>query len=247
MMRSPIGRIVLAVIGLCLASSVGARAATRPGWVLHLVTEDLPPYNFLENGEVKGITPDALREMMRRLGQAHDITLLPWQRAFELAFKDPDTCVFTTTKLEERIDKFQWVGPILTDTWVLLAKQDSTIKIEKLEDLRPYRTGTYRGDARELTLHDLGVPIDSAIDDALNAKKLEADRIQFWAASLTKAQRLAKRAHVGPFKVAFVWGQYPQYLACNRALDPDLVKRMQKTWEALEADGTVQAIAKTYE
>ncbi len=49
--------------------------------IIELVTLQYPPYEYEEDGEVKGIAVDIITEGFTRLGYEVDITLYPWTRA----------------------------------------------------------------------------------------------------------------------------------------------------------------------
>ncbi len=77
-------------------------------------TEDFPPYNYLENDELKGIGPKIIKEMAQEVGEEPKITVLPWARAYKYAQEKPDVAIFSIVRTPKREDVFQWVGPIYT-------------------------------------------------------------------------------------------------------------------------------------
>ncbi|WP_254055065.1 ABC transporter substrate-binding protein [Kiloniella sp. EL199] len=79
-----------------------------------LYTEDFPPYNYLENNELKGIGPKIVRELAREVGEEPKITVLPWARAYKYAQEMPDVGIFSIVRTPKREDVFQWVGPLYT-------------------------------------------------------------------------------------------------------------------------------------
>ncbi|KLN60711.1 hypothetical protein WH96_09450 [Kiloniella spongiae] len=77
-------------------------------------TEDFPPYNYLENDELRGIGPKIIKGLAQEAGEDPKITVLPWARAYKYAQEKPDVGIFSIVKTPKREDVFQWVGPIYT-------------------------------------------------------------------------------------------------------------------------------------
>ena len=172
-------------IGMILALALPA-VAPRPchaAETLRLVTEDSGKFAYVENGEIKGIMVDLMREVVRRAGIEASFDLLPWQRAYDEALDNPDSCVFPTTLTPERLPLFKWVAPMIFNNWALLGLKSRHIRLARLEDARPYVIGVYRGDARETYLHRRGFALAPVGRNELNIAGLEAGRIDLWASS----------------------------------------------------------------
>jgi polar amino acid transport system substrate-binding protein len=56
---------------------------------LELATEDSPPLNYLENGEVTGPSVDLVRNMAERAEVPIGIEVMPWARAYQQALDRP--------------------------------------------------------------------------------------------------------------------------------------------------------------
>jgi len=57
-----------------------------------IVTESLPPYQFKENGHIKGIAVDLLAQMLQRAGSSQgtsDISMISWARGLCFPPTDP--------------------------------------------------------------------------------------------------------------------------------------------------------------
>ena len=64
---------------------------------IQLCTTQSPPYQFLINGELSGVSVDILRCVMGRLDWSYDIQLLPWARAVEDLRRQASDGIFTAT------------------------------------------------------------------------------------------------------------------------------------------------------
>ncbi len=50
---------------------------------LELVTLQYPPYEYEENGEVKGLAVEIVKEVFKRLDQPISIKVYPWARSLD--------------------------------------------------------------------------------------------------------------------------------------------------------------------
>jgi polar amino acid transport system substrate-binding protein len=201
-----------------------------------------------EGERVIGIGTDMVRDIMTRTGVAYSIELLPWKRAYTAALERRDACVFSTTRTPERESQFKWIGPIGEAEWVLMGRADRHLKLNSLEEARRYRIGTYNGDARDLYLRERGFDVDSAPNDLLNPRKVVLGRIDLWAASVRRGSAtLARLGYADKVVPVFVFNRIRVYLACNRAVPDELVKKMNGALATMERDGTSRAILRKYE
>ena len=74
-------------------------------------TEEYPPYNYVENGNAKGIAVDLLLAVWKKMGlnkTVKDIKVVPWARGVKMIKTKPGTCLFSTTLTSERKDVLGW-------------------------------------------------------------------------------------------------------------------------------------------
>jgi polar amino acid transport system substrate-binding protein len=224
------------------------KAPRRPG-TLYIATEAAAPSSMLDGeGRVVGISTDKVRAALDRAGVAYTIELLPWKRAFAAAHDRGDACVYSTTRTPERELQFKWVGPIDSAEWVLMARADRRIALRTLDDARPYRIGTYNGDARDEFLRSRGFRVDTAPNDLTNPRKLLLGRIDLWAAALRVGSPVHEQnGWAGQIVPVLVFNRLDVYLACNRAMPDELITRLNGAFSALERDGTMRRIERGYD
>ncbi|MGJ9417171.1 substrate-binding periplasmic protein [Massilia sp. CMS3.1] len=246
---------VLATVLLLGAASAQAdmRADTggparRPA-PLYITTETAAPSSMQDSqGQVVGISTDKVRAVLERAGLAYTIELLPWKRAYAAARERFDGCVYSTTRTPERETLFKWVGPIDTAEWVLMARANRRFSLRTLEDARPYRIGTYNGDARDDFLRSRGFRVDPAPNDLTNPRKLLLGRIDLWAAALRAGSPVLEQNNwAGQIVPVLVFHRLDVYLACNRAVPDDVIARLNGAFSALERDGTMGRIERSYD
>jgi polar amino acid transport system substrate-binding protein len=235
--------MVAAMLGLGCAAAL---AQSEPR--LYLTTEQAPPYSVREGERVIGIGADTVREIMGRANIDHTIELLPWKRAYTAALERNDACVFSTTRTPEREPLFKWIGPIGEADWVLMGRADRKLHLNSLEDARNYRIGTYNGDARDQYLRARGFKVDPAPNDLLNLRKLMADRIDLWAASIRRGGvALARMGYADKVVPVFVFNRIRVYLACNRGVPDAMTARMETAYESMARDGSLERILHRYD
>jgi len=244
-------RLFLALAGASLLLAGPARAADTS---LVLLTENFPPYNMAKNGKnfaqdenIHGIAVDIVREMFKRADITYSLTLrFPWERIYKLALEKPGYGVFVMARLPEREKLFKWVGPIGPDDWVMLAKADSTIALDSLEQARRYKIGAYKGDAIAETLDKQGLKPIVVLRDQDNARKLLNGQIDLWATGDPAGRYLARQEGVGDLKTVLRFNSAELYLALNKDVPDDVVARLQAALDELREEGAVDAIMARY-
>lgn len=244
-------RFVLAFAGATLLLTGSVRAADS---TLVLLTENFPPYNMARNGKnfaqdenIQGIAVDIVREIFKRADISYSLTLrFPWERIYKLALEKPGYGVFVMARLPEREKLFKWVGPIGPDDWIMLAKADSRITLDSLEQARKYRIGAYKGDAIAETLAKQGLNPIVVLRDQDNARKLVNGQIDLWATGDPAGRYLARQEGVSDLKTVLRFNSAELYLALNKEVPDDVVARLQAALDELRKEGEVDAIMARY-
>lgn len=244
--------LVLASASLLLINAVHAEES--PDTDLVLLTENFPPYNMAKNGKnfaqdenINGIAVDIVREMFKRAEITYSLTLrFPWERIYKLALEKPGYGVFVMARLPDREKLFKWVGPIGPDDWIMLAKADSKISIETLDEARKYKIGAYKGDAIAETLAKQGLKPIVVLRDQDNAKKLINGQIDLWATGDPAGRYLARQEGVNGLKTVLRFNSAELYLALNKDVPEAVVVKLQAALDQMRKDGVVDEIMGRY-
>jgi polar amino acid transport system substrate-binding protein len=247
-------RLLLALASASLLLVNGAHAAESLDTDLVLLTENFPPYNMARNGKnfaqdenIHGIAVDIVREMFKRADITYSLTLrFPWERIYKLTLEKPGYGVFVMARLPDREKLFKWVGPIGPDDWIMLAKADSKITLETLNDARKYKIGAYKGDAIAETLAKQGLKPVVVLRDQDNAKKLVNGQIDLWATGDPAGRYLARQDGVTGLKTVLRFNSAELYLALNRNVPDDAVAKLQAALDQMRKDGVVDEIMGRY-
>jgi polar amino acid transport system substrate-binding protein len=247
-------RFLLALASASLLLINGAHAADRPDTDLVLLTENFPPYNMAKNGKnfaqdenINGIATDIVREIFKRADITYSLTLrFPWERIYKLTLEKPGYGVFVMARLPDREKLFKWVGPIGPDDWIMLAKADSKITLETLNDARKYKIGAYKGDAIAETLAKQGLNPIVVLRDQDNAKKLVNGQIDLWATGDPAGRYLARQEGVSGLKTVLRFNSAELYLALNKDVPDETVAKLQAALDQMRKEGRVDEIMAQY-
>jgi len=244
----------LAALTLGLLCSPLSQAALPPDYKLTLLTENFPPFNMAVNGKnfargdkIQGISAEIVREMFKRAGIDYSLTLrFPWDRIYKQAMTQANHGLFSTSLSEARKPLFKWVGPIGPDDWVLLARGDSSIQLNSLEEAKQYRVGAYKGDAIAEHLEERGLQPITALRDQLNAKKLMEGKIDLWATGDPAGRYLAKQSGISGLKTVLRFDSAQLYLALNKEVPDEVVRKLQGELDRMRDEGFVDAVLDKY-
>lgn len=209
---------------------------------LSYITEQFPPYNFRNDGELKGISIDLIEAMWQRMGvnlNRSAIQVLSWTEGYERTLNEKNTVLFSTARLPQREQLFKWVGPIGPFRNVLLARIDKNISITSAEDLNKYRIGAIKDDSAVQNLRDKGVREgDLTLEPTSRPliEMLQNGSIDAWAYGDTAGIWLIQEfgANLSDFKVSYVLAQADYYYAFNRETPDSLVQSFQEALDYLK-------------
>ena len=217
---------------------------------LTILTENLPPLNYVDNGVLVGPSVEIVREIQRRVGSEEEIQVYPWARAYKMALEDENVILFGMTYTKVRHDKFKWVGPLATKRDILVAKKGSGIKIKDLEDAKKVkRIGTLRDDTRGRLLQSQGFTnLEPVSDEQFNAKKLALGRIDLWAYKIPGLRTVCDLAGVDhtAFEEVYHLREIDLMIAFSKKTSNSIVQRWKAAFDEMVADGTVKQIQKKW-
>jgi len=237
----------------CLSLMAGLLLTCQSAFALKLLTEENPPLNFTENKKLTGMATDVARELGRRAGIALDFEIMAWDRAYEKAQADRETCLYATARLANRENAFKWVGPIAVNKWGLYALGGFNAPIKTLKDARSFRVGGVARDAKIEFLRQEGVTnIVEESDDRKNPPKLtlqrkEAQKIDLWVTSVAGAKRVAAQAKAPEVKLVYVVREVESYLACSPRTAPATLKALADALDGMQKDGSYAKILNAWD
>ncbi len=64
---------------------------------IQILTENLPPLNYKENGILVGPSVEIVKKIQKRVGSQAQIQVYPWARAYKMALEEKNVILFGTT------------------------------------------------------------------------------------------------------------------------------------------------------
>lgn len=254
--RKPVTRRWPVALLVLLTPLAFAHDASAPLSSLAFVTEEYPPYNYLDTrtGQLQGTAVDLLEAMFEQTDTPFTrqaILYYPWVRGYELVQSEPDTVLFSTTRTPNREAHFKWVGPIARDRVVLMAWQDGTAIPLSLDEAVRQRlsVAVIREDIGAHALQEAGYPAEllrPAIDNRSALHMLRRGRVDLWAYSDKVARWIATQEDVDSerLKAVHTLSESRLYFAIHPATDTGLVDRLQQALDDVRAEQTVPEAAR---
>lgn len=239
--------IRMAAIAAGLSLALGAAAAD-----LRAYTGDWAPYNFEENGKVRGISTEVLQSACKLAQLDCSIESVPWARGYKIATTEPSTLVYTTARKPSREKEFVWVGPILPRTTWIYVRSDPSIVTKSPIDIAKLTIGIVRGEASETDLLAAGLPESGLSRQVNNADVIKLLRLAAIDGMVdTEVGMLwnLKTNSLPPHSVRQAYklsdeGAY--YFALNLETPPETVKKLQAAVDKLRASGQIDRIMRSY-
>lgn len=238
-----------------LAMAIGALLmflSTKPllaAQEFQILTEELHPYSYTENGKVTGMSVEIVRAVLKKIKHPDTIKIYSWSRAYNLTLQNKGYILFSTTRLDSREKLFKWVGPLAEDKTVFFAKKGSGVIIKSIEDAKKAGSiGTYKDDIAEIYLKERGFTnLESVLDDTLNVKKLAAGRIQLWPMNELVALYTAREAGLEQ-QIERVYLLYTNYfyMAFSKDTPDDEIASWQRALDEVKDEGDYDKILNKY-
>ncbi|WP_439860774.1 substrate-binding periplasmic protein [Pseudomonas sp. MBLB4136] len=226
---------------LALLAMLPAQAAQL---VLH--TEENPPLNFSRDGELTGFSTEVVRALAVRTGDTVRLELGPWTRGYGKAMSAANVGVFTTARIAEREQAFQWVGPLTHTRTRFYTHKGAGLRIDSLEQAaragrlvlqRNWYTHEYLLARGFTNLYTVTAP-----DKMMQV--FSKQRADLLAASDYVLPELLAMVGMRPEQVEaqFVFLEHDTYLAFSLATERGIVERWQVALDEMKRDGEFTAI-----
>lgn len=232
-------------IGILLLSGLSVMADNTQDSFndLTYVTEEFPPFNYINNGTATGFMVDMISAISRKAGYElplKNISVLPWNEAYQTALKEPGTVIFSIARTPEREKLFSWVGPVTSTDIALYSSRSRNITLNTTDELTQYTIGAVADDVAIDCLVDAGVDKDAIItgkDPYTLLKSLDNGTIDLFAYGDIAAEYHIKNAtgKSGFYKIAKIIGTCPVYIGLSRETSPDVVHKFQNAFDELNA------------
>ncbi len=229
--------------GALLCDAANAEPATK----VRIFTEHLPPYQIVESQQISGFATEIVRKTFAKAAIDYQIEAYPWSRAYQLALRLPNTCIYSISRSQERQPLFHWIGAISYDITVFYSlKKRTDIKLTSLSDAKNYVTAVTKDDITHHYLVKHGFKEGKqlyllenfsamlnllASRDDIDLVILNETILKYRAAeSGIKLDSLQKRLELPELPLDF-------HLACSLTTTPSVVEKLTQSFQQLKAQG----------
>lgn len=246
----------LSSLFLAFALLVTASADCGADDTIRVVTEDIPPYSMMVNGQVSGMSTEIVQAVFKEVGLQATVEVMPWARAYDLALNLDNVLIYSIARTPEREALFKWVGVIAHSDWYLYCLAERPVKLATLDDARGHSIATVQDDVGEQYLLDrgftLGRELQSSNKYEQNYRKLKVDHAELWISDELNAVYLMRLNGDDPATTLIPALPIPELsegglsMAFSRNTPEPLVERFRAGLEAIHRNGTYDAIVKKW-
>ncbi len=199
------------------------------------------PFNFMHKGSPSGITVKILEEVFKKENfyfNAKEIELNSWSSVFSQAIVTPNSLLITASRIPEREELFQWVGPIANVRLVIVAKKN-TISIKDLKDIQKFDLASSKNTSAERAYIDLGGDVSNV--SRLSTPKqgyrmLEYGRVDaLICTDLPFVYDLVKHGkNVNDYEIVYILKKTDYYIAAHKSMPKNMIKILQNGLDKLK-------------
>ncbi len=242
---------LLVVLFFCIFVSVPAAFGQK----IQVVTEELAPYNYTEDGKVVGFCTEVVQEVLKRANMEYSIQSHAWEKSYKLAQTEPDVLIYSIGRSAERESLFKWVGVITRlEVYFFRLKSREDIRINTLDDAKKYKIGAVRDDFRAqlLTKEGFTDQLDFASGDRENIVKLFERKIDIAPVDeLTAFHTAGQEGHsfINEMERALYIKEMSVdlHLAFSQQTSDEIVKKCADALASMKKDGTYEKIKSRYD
>jgi len=214
---------------------------------LHVITEDWKPYNYADNGVIKGESTENVEKVLKRAGIEYQINLYPWSRVYKMALNNKNTLIYTIIRMPAREGQFIWSRPILDTEFSSLyrLKDRKDVKMSHLETARKYKIGVIKDSMnyyyfQKRGFADVLVPVST--NHTQNLLDLLQGNIDLMASSDKHFSYAVQEVGVQPevFEKVFPLFEIHPYMAFSHNTSPVIIDKVNRAYDELVHEGLLK-------
>lgn len=212
---------------------------------INVVTEELKPLNYEENGEIKGTATEIVRKVLNKAGINHKIGIYPWARAYMMAQEEENTLIYTINRTEKRESLFEWIGLVDTpsnDAALYKMKNNSNVAATTLEEAKKFMIGVIRHDVNHEFLTEKGfTKIYDVSEPSQYVKMLLSNRVDMIIGSypLLLEEFRKMEIPIDNIEMVVVARESSPYMAVSKKTSDKLINKIRKAYESLLSSGEI--------
>lgn len=229
----------------CIFPTLSSRAASGQ---IEVNSADLPPFSYKINDLQTGIAADMLIAAASKAGVNLHFEYLPWARAQMDTQNSRNKLIIPLTRIPERESSYRWLVELFQYQFILVSK-NREVALD-LEQAKKFKIGVLRNNAAIPFLEKSGfTDIDTAPTEEINARKLNAGRIDYWVVADLAVKYIYRSAGFNPAELKFgpkVGEPQTIYLSASKDLDDPKIDLLQESLKQMKASGQLDDIVRQY-
>lgn len=226
-----------------LACCTGGTVLAEP---LRLYTDEYPPLNYMDQGQLTGMAVDVVELLIQRTGQPATVQMVPWTRGFQRVQHETNSALFVTVRTAKREPLFQWVGPITRGSTSFYARRGGGLNVRTLADVARFSTVAVPKQWYSFEfLRDQGLDNLYGVPTAQHMVKMfKHGRVELLVADDLALDNMLEQEGMsrGDVELQFTFMRSDTYIAFSNSTDPAVVQRWQEALNGLKRDGNLERI-----
>jgi polar amino acid transport system substrate-binding protein len=235
---------------LCVLFIIEGKLAFFSQEKLFVITEELPPLNYSENGIVLGAATDIVRKVLIEAKINYEIAVYPWARAYSMALNDGNTLIYSLNRTPDRETCFQWIGRVAykkDDACLYALSGNSAIVPDRDEAYKNYRIAVINKDVNHdflLCAGYVNIIVTNSFESCI--KMLFARRVDLIVSTdeIIKLELEKMGKPYGSVKQVEVLRSSDPYLAASNNTSVVVVALLIKSYDTLVEKGAIPDFSK---
>lgn len=223
-------------------------ALKQDSFNIEVVTEDWKPFNYPENGEIKGTSTVIVKKVLKEVGLTYNIRVYPWARAYHMALNEKNVLIYTLMRIPQREKLFKWVRPLgpANKTWLWKRKGDKKIIVNNIDDAKKYMIGTNNDSMDHIWLKDNGfkdkenISVNSKVE--LFVKMLKFGRVDMMAFNTASIEEEVKKLNfsIEDFEKVIPLFTTQPFMAFSQLTSDEYVEKFKMVYDQLVKENKLE-------
>lgn len=216
-----------------------------------LLTEHLPPYQIVQQGSITGSATEITEAVFNHAKVEYELSASSWSDAYNIALRNHNVCLFSTSRIPQRESNFVWIGQINSMNTVLYRSVNDDFHVNTLEEAKNFKVAAIKDDVTHHFLLSQGFEENKNLyvlhtyDSLVELLDRSSRHIDFVVSTPELLKYRVKDKHkLSRYEQVLQVDELVlyHYLACNLNAPPQVVDRLRESFAILEERGDLQSI-----
>ncbi len=204
-------------------------------------------YKNALNGEFTGFSVELLKMLSKESGVNYELYMGSRKKNLELLRAGEIDAVLSLERTEDIEKDFQWVGPYISNDWVLVGKRNISYRLGYLKEAASYKVILKDGDSFKDLLSENGFNPRSVISDKKAALELKNNTADLWATGSIVVDHVASALRFTNYKIALTARKNIFiYMAFKKNADKEVVNKLNVALRKFRLEGNLSQLREKY-